>query len=303
MPDPDDDDEGCLSVPGESFPTGRADWARVTGLDADGSADHHRGHRAVRPDAATRDRSPGRLPVPRPVGRAQCACRQAGGEVQRLGGAGAVLDAGRRARPVRPLAVSPLPSVGTRVSIRYRLPAGVGAADDRCRRVSRGGRADGGGPHQVRRRSSTSHRRSVVSVRELSHVPVRTSEIRALEHAAALAWPGVEQQWLHGWFLRAGRGVTSRANSAVPLDFSAQLSLICRRSSTGIARAGCRPGWPCPSGCCRCATPVHPAHPGDGARCRRLCTDAAGADPSVTLLPRPTRPGWRSTSATSRRTC
>jgi peptide deformylase len=36
MPDPDDDDdEGCLSVPGESFPTGRASWARVTGLDAD----------------------------------------------------------------------------------------------------------------------------------------------------------------------------------------------------------------------------------------------------------------------------
>ena len=38
MPDPDNDDEGCLSVPGESFPTGRADWARVTGLDADGNA-------------------------------------------------------------------------------------------------------------------------------------------------------------------------------------------------------------------------------------------------------------------------
>ena len=37
MPDPDDDDEGCLSVPGENFPTGRADWARVTGLDADGT--------------------------------------------------------------------------------------------------------------------------------------------------------------------------------------------------------------------------------------------------------------------------
>ena len=37
MPDPGDDDEGCLSVPGESFPTGRAKWARVTGLDADGS--------------------------------------------------------------------------------------------------------------------------------------------------------------------------------------------------------------------------------------------------------------------------
>lgn len=38
MPDPDDDDEGCLSVPGEQFPTGRADWAQVTGLDADGTA-------------------------------------------------------------------------------------------------------------------------------------------------------------------------------------------------------------------------------------------------------------------------
>jgi peptide deformylase len=37
MPDPGDDDEGCLSVPGESFPTGRATWARVTGLAADGS--------------------------------------------------------------------------------------------------------------------------------------------------------------------------------------------------------------------------------------------------------------------------
>ena len=38
MPDPEDDDEGCLSVPGESFPTGRAQWAKVTGLDADGNA-------------------------------------------------------------------------------------------------------------------------------------------------------------------------------------------------------------------------------------------------------------------------
>ena len=37
MPAADDDEEGCLSVPGENFPTGRADWARVTGLDADGS--------------------------------------------------------------------------------------------------------------------------------------------------------------------------------------------------------------------------------------------------------------------------
>ena len=37
MPDPDNDWEGCLSVPGEGFPTGRASWAEVTGVDADGA--------------------------------------------------------------------------------------------------------------------------------------------------------------------------------------------------------------------------------------------------------------------------
>ena len=37
MPDPETDDEGCLSVPGESFPCGRARWAKVTGLDGDGN--------------------------------------------------------------------------------------------------------------------------------------------------------------------------------------------------------------------------------------------------------------------------
>lgn len=36
MPDPDDDLEGCLSVPGEWFPTGRAHWAEVTGVDMAG---------------------------------------------------------------------------------------------------------------------------------------------------------------------------------------------------------------------------------------------------------------------------
>ncbi len=66
----------------------------------------------------------------------------------------------------------------------------------------------------------------VVAVRELSHRPVRASEIRALEHAAALAWPGTEQHWQDGWLLRAGGGYTSRANSAVPLDFSATLAAL-----------------------------------------------------------------------------
>ena len=38
MPDPETDDEGCLSVPGESFPCGRAQWAKVTGVDGEGNA-------------------------------------------------------------------------------------------------------------------------------------------------------------------------------------------------------------------------------------------------------------------------
>lgn len=37
MPDPDNDWEGCLSAPGESYPTGRASWAKVTGFDVDGN--------------------------------------------------------------------------------------------------------------------------------------------------------------------------------------------------------------------------------------------------------------------------
>src|SRR4029077_7621916 len=114
--------------------------------------------------------------------------------------------------------VPPLPSVGTRVSIRYRLPAE--SAQPMTDVV---GYVDAVSPMVVVRTKSGDvvdiAPQAVISVRELSHTPVRNSEIRDLEHAAALAWPGVEQYWLNGWFLRAGLGVTSRANSAVPLDF------------------------------------------------------------------------------------
>ncbi len=65
----------------------------------------------------------------------------------------------------------------------------------------------------------------VMSVRELSHAPVRNSEIRAVEHAAALAWPGTEHRWVDGWLLRAG-GSTKRTNSAVPLLFSSDLTAL-----------------------------------------------------------------------------
>jgi GNAT superfamily N-acetyltransferase len=117
------------------------------------------------------------------------------------------------------------PSVGSRVSIRYRLPAG--AAKPLTDVV---GHLEALVPEVLVRTKSGDvvaiDPADVVSTRELSDRPVRTSEIRALEHAAAMAWPGVTQQWLHGWFLRAGHGVSSRANSAVPLDFSAQIASL-----------------------------------------------------------------------------
>ncbi|GAA1482196.1 GNAT family N-acetyltransferase [Gordonia sinesedis] len=66
-------------------------------------------------------------------------------------------------------------------------------------------------------------RSAVTSVRLLSATVLRNSDIRALEHAAALAWPGTESAWIDGWLVRAGGGVSRRANSAVPLERSARV--------------------------------------------------------------------------------
>ena len=122
MPDPDDDDEGCLSVPGESFPTGRADWARVTGLDADGTPITLEGQglfaRMLQHETGHLDG----LSVPGSVGRQACPQRQTRREVARLGSARAVVAARRGSRSVRSL--MQMPPIGTRVMIRYRLPAG-----------------------------------------------------------------------------------------------------------------------------------------------------------------------------------
>ncbi|CAM2827540.1 GNAT family N-acetyltransferase [Skermania piniformis] len=57
----------------------------------------------------------------------------------------------------------------------------------------------------------------VIALRPYAPRPIRTREIQALEIAAAHGWPGLEREWLDGWFLRAGDGFTGRANSAVPL--------------------------------------------------------------------------------------
>ena len=113
-----------------------------------------------------------------------------------------------------------IPPVGTRVMIRHRLPAGsVPPLTDVI-----GHLVQTGPTLQVRTKRGDVVAVAVddvVVIKALTDAPVRTSDIRNLEHAAALAWPGVEHQWVGGWFCRYGHGSTRRANSAVPLEFSA----------------------------------------------------------------------------------
>lgn len=119
-----------------------------------------------------------------------------------------------------------MPSVGSRVSLRYRIPSALNDAA----LTDVVGHLEALEPVVVVRTKSGDaveiNPADVVSVRELSHAPVRNSEIRTLEHAAALAWPGTDQHWRDGWLLRAGGGHTSRANSAVPLLFSSNTEAL-----------------------------------------------------------------------------
>jgi len=115
-----------------------------------------------------------------------------------------------------------LPPVGTRVTLRHRLPPGsVPPLTDVV-----GHLLDVTPTIRVRTKTGVVVDVSpadVIAVRALTDAPVRTSQIRNLEHAAALAWPGLEQHWLDGWLLRFSGGQSHRANSAVPLDVHATL--------------------------------------------------------------------------------
>ncbi|WP_067852115.1 N-acetylglutamate synthase, CG3035 family [Nocardia shimofusensis] len=117
---------------------------------------------------------------------------------------------------------APTPEItpGRRVVLRYRLPAGssppltdvigeVIALDPLTVRDSAGV-------------TVTVTADQIVAVRAVGPRPVRTGEIRALEAAAADAWPGLECEMIDGWLARAGHGYTDRANSAVPLGLPGQ---------------------------------------------------------------------------------
>ncbi|KZS66654.1 N-acetylglutamate synthase, CG3035 family [Mycobacterium ostraviense] len=116
------------------------------------------------------------------------------------------------------------PDAGTRVTVRYRRPTGsVPPLTDAVGQLLTVAPT-------VRVRTKTGATveiapADVVAVRVLTDAPVRTAEIRAVEHAAAKAWPGGERCWLDGWLLRAGDGATP-ADSAVPLDISARAGTV-----------------------------------------------------------------------------
>ena len=118
-----------------------------------------------------------------------------------------------------------LPEAGVRVSLRYlRPPGSEPPMGDVVGHLLETGplvrvRSSGGEVHEFRHAD-------VLYVRRLTDRPVKNSAIRAVEHAAALAWPGSEHQWLDGWLLRAGPGAGLAANSAVPLDMFAHVSTV-----------------------------------------------------------------------------
>jgi len=119
----------------------------------------------------------------------------------------------------------PFPAPGVRVIIRYRLPAG---SEPPLTDVI--GLLERSGPTlRVRTKEGDVvdvDPADVVVLKELPPRTVRTSDIRKVEHAAALAWPGTEQRWVDGWLLRAGGGNSHRGNSAVPLGFEATASAL-----------------------------------------------------------------------------
>ncbi|MGV9743855.1 N-acetylglutamate synthase, CG3035 family [Rhodococcus zopfii] len=117
------------------------------------------------------------------------------------------------ARPSDPGGTIPL---GSRVVLRYRLPAGYSHP-----MTDVIGELVALEPAVVVRTETRQLVQvapdSVVALKALAARPIRTREIRALEVAAAAGWPGLELEWVDGWLLRAGAGFTSRANSAIPL--------------------------------------------------------------------------------------
>ena len=107
-----------------------------------------------------------------------------------------------------------MPDIGDRVVVRYRLPAGsvppltdvighlLAVSPKLAVRTKRGDVVEIAAD-------------DVLTMKSLTAAPMRTADIRNLEHAAALAWPGVEHNLLGGWLLRIPPGVSTDAETLV----------------------------------------------------------------------------------------
>ena len=132
------------------------------------------------------------------------------------------------------------PELGTRVAVRYRRPAGsVPPLTDVIGHLLET-------TPLVRVQTKTGAviqfaAGDVVALRPLSDTPVRASEIRALEHADAMAWPGVERHWQDGWLLRAGYGTTRTTRILLCHWTNSPTRRRYRRSSIGIEAATLAP--------------------------------------------------------------
>lgn len=49
---------------------------------------------------------------------------------------------------------------------------------------------------------------------------MRDADIRRLEEIGARTWPALSAEWLGGWLLSLDRGLTRRANSVLPMDWT-----------------------------------------------------------------------------------
>lgn len=103
--------------------------------------------------------------------------------------------------------------IGERVVLRRR------AGDHQFSDVL--GRLEGAGdPLRVRRENGEVVAVAAADVHRLKAVPprvVRPRDALALEEIASLGWPAPDHAWLGRWLLRAAKGWTGRANSALPL--------------------------------------------------------------------------------------
>ncbi|MCV6972483.1 N-acetylglutamate synthase, CG3035 family [Mycobacterium bohemicum] len=175
------------------------------------------------------------------------------------------------------------PRPGTRVTVRYRRPAGsVPPLTDAV-----GHLLEIDPVVRVRTKTGTVVEfapADAVAVRALTDAPLRTSDIRALEHAAAAAWPGLERRWLNGWFLRAANGVGMAANSAVPLDLSAGFDAV-PEIAAWYARRGLTPRLAIPDRLLPRA-PASPAERTDRFLVRDV-TAGTEPDPAISLSAAP----------------